>query len=104
MLAQAQMEEEIERKRREVEEQVNKERAQLEARVEALQLECDEAKAQADSMVLASDKLSQELVKVHEQYDDATKRKAAEKAEMAAGLAEPEAEGAGQWEVVEQRE
>merc|ERR1719222_1562635 len=43
MLAQAQMEEEIERKRREVEEQVNKERASLEARVEALQLECDEA-------------------------------------------------------------
>merc|ERR1711907_494399 len=48
-----------------------------------LQAERDEARNQADSMVLASDKLSQELVKVHEQYDDVSKRKAAEKAELA---------------------
>merc|ERR1719352_1418585 len=84
MLARAQMEEEIERKRREVEEQVNKERAQLEARVEALQLECDEARAQADSMVAASDKLSSELVKVHEQYDEANQKRAFAKAETEA--------------------
>merc|ERR1719352_1992275 len=84
MLARAQMEEEIERKRREVEEQVNKERAALEARVEALQLECDEARAQADSMVAASDKLSQELVKVHEQYDEASQKRAFAKAETEA--------------------
>merc|ERR1719482_1044285 len=82
MMAQAKLEEEIERKRREVEEAVNTERANLEARLAELQSERDEARAQADSMVLASDKLSQELVKVHEQYDDATKRKQAEKVEM----------------------
>lgn len=105
MMAQAALEEQIEQKKREVEEAVNTERAKLEARLEELQKEADDAKAQADSMVLASDKLSQELVKVHEQYDDATQRKRAEKAELAAGTQdEPEAEGAGQWEVVEQRE
>merc|ERR1712227_704086 len=84
MSERAKMEEEIERKRREVEEQVNKERAALEARVEALQLECDEARAQADSMVAASDKLSSELVKVHEQYDEANQKRAFAKAETEA--------------------
>merc|ERR1719183_2155235 len=87
MMAQAALEEQIEQKRREVEEAVNTERAKLEARLAELQNEADEARAQADSMVLASDKLSQELVKVHEQYDDATKRKKADKEEMAAGNA-----------------
>merc|ERR1712100_980360 len=85
MMAQAALEEEIERKRREVEEAVNTERANLEARLEELQNERDEARAAADQMVMASDKLSQELVKVHEQYDDSTQRKRAEKAELAAG-------------------
>jgi len=102
MMAQAALEEEIERKRREVEEAVNTERANLEARLAELQAERDDARAQADSMVLASDKLSQELVKVHEQYDDATQRKKAEKADMA--LDEPEAEDATQWTKVEERE
>jgi len=102
MAAQAKLEEEIERKRREVEEAVNTERAKLEARLEELQNEADEARGQADAMVLASDKLSQELVKVHEQYDDATKRKRAEKAEMAYDD-EPEAED-GEWDLVEERE
>ena len=55
-------------------------------RLAELENERDEARAQADSMVLASDKLSQELVKVHEQYDDATKRKQAEKAELQQGM------------------
>lgn len=87
-----------------MEEAVNTERAKLETRLAELQAESDEAKAQADAMVLASDKLSQELVKVHEQYDDATQRKKVEKNELAAGIDEPEAEAAGQWEVVEQRE
>jgi len=100
MMAQAKLEEEIERKRREVEEAVNTERANLEARLAELQSERDEARAQADSMVLASDKLSQELVKVHEQYDDATKRKQAEKADFSQGLDEPEAEDAGEWGVI----
>merc|ERR1719162_2575515 len=102
MIAQAALEEEIDRKRREVEEAVNTERAKLEARLEELQNEADEARGQADAMVLASDKLSQELVKVHEQYDDATKRKRAEKAEMAYDD-EPEAED-GEWDLVEERE
>jgi len=101
MMAQAALEEEIERKRREVEEAVNTERANLEARLAELQNERDEARAQADSMVMASDKLSQELVKVHEQYDDATQRKHAERAELAAGVSEPEAEDA-EWEMMEE--
>merc|ERR1719482_680855 len=100
MMAQAKLEEEIERKRREVEEAVNTERANLEARLAELQSERDEARAQADSMVLASDKLSQELVKVHEQYDDATQRKQAEKVEMGQGAEEPEAEDANIWEII----
>merc|ERR1719506_2908565 len=98
MMAQAKLEEEIERKRREVEEAVNTERANLEARLAELQSERDEARAQADSMVLASDKLNQELVKVHEQYDDAMQRKAESKAEFGGGaMDEPEAED-GDWE------
>merc|ERR1711907_365063 len=52
MMAQAALEEEIERKRREVEEAVNTERANLEARLAELQTERDEARAQADTMVL----------------------------------------------------
>jgi len=104
MIAQAALEEEIDRKRREIEEAVNSEREKLEERLLELQNEADEARTQADAMVLASDKLSQELVKVHEQYDDAQKRRADGKAEMDTGQEEPEAEGAGQWEMVEQRE
>jgi hypothetical protein len=103
MMAQAALEEEIERKRREVEEAVNKERDALEQRLAELQAERDEARNQADSMVLASDKLSQELVKVHEQYDDATKRKQAEKADMAM-LDEPEAEDTSGWEMIKERD
>jgi DNA anti-recombination protein RmuC len=59
-LCKAALEEQIEKKKREVEEAVNTERAKLEARLAELQNEADEARAQADSMVLASDKLSQE--------------------------------------------
>lgn len=104
MMAQAALEEQIEQKRREVEEAVNTERAKLEARLAELQNEADEARAQADSMVLASDKLSQELVKVHEQYDDVTQRKKAEKAEMQMAAEGEEPEVPAQWESVEQRE
>merc|ERR1711988_1692176 len=103
MMAQAALEEQIEQKRREVEEAVNTERANLEARLAELQNERDEARNQADSMVLASDKLSQELVKVHEQYEDATKRKQAEKADMAM-LDEPEAEDTSGWEMIKERD
>lgn len=88
MMARADLEEEIDRKRREVEEAVNTERSNLEARLAELQKEAQDARAEADSMVLASDKLSQELVKVHEQYDEAAQRKHAEKEEMARGLDE----------------
>merc|ERR1711981_1093493 len=51
-------------------------------------------------MVMASDKLSQELVKVHEQYDDSTQKKRKEKAELAAGMDEPDPEDA-QWAIHE---
>merc|ERR1719482_1734165 len=106
-MAQAALEEEIERKRREIEESVSKEREALEKRLAELQQERDEARQQAESMVLTSDKLTQELVKVHEQYDDTTKRKQAEKADMQ-GYGdlndEPEAEDDSTWEMVEDRQ
>jgi hypothetical protein len=95
MMAQAALEEEIERKRREVEEAVNTERANLEERMTALQAERDEARNQADSMVLESDKLTQKLMEVHEQYDDAQRRKQAAKDE----LQEPDPED-GEWNFV----
>jgi len=102
MIAQAALEEEIDRKRREIEEAVNTEREKLEARMLELQNEAEEARDQADAMVLASDKLSQELVKVHEQYDDAAQRKKAEKAELEGSLEEM-GDGAGPWEMLEER-
>merc|ERR1712028_311746 len=90
MMTQAALEEEIDRKRREVEEAVNTERQKLEARLAQLQKEAEDARAEADSIVLASDKLSQELVKVHEQYDEATCRKRLEKEDLANdGVDEP---------------
>jgi phage shock protein A len=108
MMAQAQLEEEIERKRREVEEAVNTERANLEARMKELEDEATEAKAQADSLVVQSDKLQQQLLKVHEQYDDAASRKQAEKAQLAAqmqGTDEPDAEqDEDDWDLVKEDE
>lgn len=110
MMAQAALEEAIEEKKREVEEAVNAERERLEIRMKKLMDEAAEAKAQAQDMVLASDKLSQQLVNVHEQYDEATSRKKAEKEELASGLAaaqqadqEPDPED-GQWVEEERRE
>lgn len=56
----------------------------------------------------ASDKLSQELVKVHEEYDDVAKRKQAEKQELREkmdGADEPEAEDpSAEWEMVDEKE
>lgn len=100
MMAQAALEEEIDRKRREVEEAVNTERANLEARMAELQAEAEEYKAQADSMVLQSDKLSQELMKVHEQYDDAQRRKAEAKDKEEGEPDEPDAEDDGNWDKI----
>lgn len=94
MMERAALEEEVDRKRREVEEAVNTERAKLELRFAELQKEAQDARAEADSMVLASDRLSQELVKVHEQYDDAAERKQAEKEELAKCHDEPAPEHA----------
>lgn len=70
-----------------------------------LQKEAQEARAEADSMVLASDKLSQELVKVHEEYDEATRRKRSEKDVLARDMDEPAPEDVSDgWEVVQTRE
>lgn len=101
MMAQAALEEEIDRKRREVEEAVNNERAKLEERLKELQREAEEARSQADSMVLASDRLSKELVKVHEQYDEAAQRKQIEKEErFSMDVEEPAPENdVGEWDV-----
>lgn len=96
MMAQAALEEEIERKRNEIAEAVNTERAKLEERMEQLRNEAEEARADAESAVAASDKLSQELVKVHEQYDEAAQRKQAAKAELAGG------EAPGEWEMTDE--
>jgi septal ring factor EnvC (AmiA/AmiB activator) len=83
------LEEEIERKRREVEETVNGERSALEERLATLQANYDEARQQADDMILQSDKLSQELVKAHEVYDEDMKKAEARRAEMQKDMEEP---------------
>merc|ERR1719379_2043104 len=64
-------EEQIAQKQREIAIQVEEERAALEARIQELELECDNARAAADGMEKASTRLTRELVKVHEQYSGA---------------------------------
>ncbi|CAK0829607.1 unnamed protein product, partial [Prorocentrum cordatum] len=65
---QALMEEQMKQKRREIELQVQEERAALESRIRQLEAEADSAREDADGMEKASTRLTQELVKVHEQY------------------------------------
>jgi len=67
----AMFEEQIAQKQREISLQVEEERAALEARIQELELECDNARADADGMEKASTRLTRELVKVHEQYSGA---------------------------------
>lgn len=64
-------EEQIAQKQREIALQVEDEKAALEARIQELELECDNARADADGMEKASTRLTRELVKVHEQYSGA---------------------------------
>lgn len=64
----ASLEEQIAQKQRDIAQQVAEERAALEARVNELELECDNARAAADGMEKASTRLTRELVKVHEAY------------------------------------
>jgi len=71
MRDQAIMEEQIAQKQRDIELQVAEEKAALEARVQELEMECDNARAAADGMEKASTRLGKELVKVHEQYSGA---------------------------------
>jgi chromosome segregation ATPase len=105
MMAQATLEEEIERKRREVEETVNGERSALEERLATLQANYDEARQQADDMILQSDKLSQELVKAHEVYDEDMKKAEARRAEMQKDMEEPAPEqDTGEWAPMEDEE
>mmetsp|Transcript_60691 Transcript_60691/g.130330 ORF Transcript_60691/g.130330 Transcript_60691/m.130330 type:complete len:599 (-) Transcript_60691:134-1930(-) len=68
MKDQAQMQESIAAKRREIELQVAEEKAALERRISELEGEADDARAAADGMEKASSRLTQELVKVHSQY------------------------------------
>lgn len=68
MKDQAQMQESIAAKRREIELQVAEEKAALERRISELEGEADDARAAADGMEKASSRLTQELVKVHAQY------------------------------------
>jgi len=65
---QALLEEQIAQKRREIQLQVAEEKAALERRVSELEQECDNARAGADGMEKTSNRLTRELVKVHEQY------------------------------------
>lgn len=82
---QALLEEQIAQKRREIELQVAEEKAALEKRVSELEQECDNARAGADGMEKTSNRLTKELVKVHEQYTR----------ESGAGPAEPAVAGEG---------
>jgi len=68
MRDQAQLQEQIAQKRHEIELQVAEERAALERRISELVGECDDARAAADGMEKASSRLTQELLKVHQQY------------------------------------
>jgi chromosome segregation ATPase len=105
MMAQAALEEEIERKRREVEESVNAERTALEERMAKLQADYDEARQQADDLVLQSDKLSQELVKAHELYDEDTKKAQKRREEAKKDLEEPAPEEeSGEWTAMDEEE
>jgi hypothetical protein len=65
---QALLNEQIAQKRREIELQVAEEKKALEKRVNELEQECDNARQAADGMEKASNRLSSELAKVHEQY------------------------------------
>jgi len=67
----AMFEEQIAQKQRDIALQVEEERAALESRIQELELECDNARTDADGMEKASTRLTRELVKVHEQYSGA---------------------------------
>jgi len=64
----AALEEAIAQKRREIEQQVAEEKAALEAKVQELQLECDNARAISDGMDKASNRVQKELTKAKEAY------------------------------------
>jgi len=68
MKHQARLEEQIADKRREIEAAVIAERERLEARIAELENDYDDARTLADGMEKASNALTRELVKVHEQY------------------------------------
>lgn len=68
MKDQARLQEEIAAKRREIELQVAEEKAALERRISELELECDNARMLADGMDKASNRLSEELQKVHDEF------------------------------------
>mmetsp|Transcript_94241 Transcript_94241/g.236518 ORF Transcript_94241/g.236518 Transcript_94241/m.236518 type:complete len:629 (-) Transcript_94241:19-1905(-) len=80
-------EEQIAQKQREIALQVEEERAALEARISELELECDNARADADGMEKASTRLTRELVKVHEQYSGGAPAPAAGGGASGAGAA-----------------
>lgn len=65
------MEEQIDQKQREIALQVEEEKASLLARVNELEMVCDNARSDADGMEKASNRLSKELVKVQDQYPGA---------------------------------
>jgi len=68
MREQARLEQQIADKRREIELAVQAERERLEAKLAEAQNEADDAREVADGMEKASDRLTRELVKVHEQF------------------------------------
>lgn len=64
----AALQEAITQKRREIEQQVAEEKALLEAKVQELQMECDNARAVADGMDKASSRVQKELTKAQDAY------------------------------------
>mmetsp|Transcript_147110 Transcript_147110/g.256728 ORF Transcript_147110/g.256728 Transcript_147110/m.256728 type:complete len:634 (+) Transcript_147110:164-2065(+) len=100
LLDSANLQDAIDRKRIEIEEQVNGEIEKLQRQVEERTAERDEARDASQAMEIEHTRVSQELVKVHEQYEEMQQKKMRNKQELAGAMAqygddgEPEAEAA----------
>jgi len=79
---QAVVDQQIAKKKNSIAEDVDEERERLEKRIAELESERDAAQAAVEGMQKASDRLTQELVNVHEKYADNWERKKEEKREL----------------------
>lgn len=88
MRHQAMVEEQIASKRREIEMQVADEKEVLERKIRELEEECDNARAATDGMEKVSNRLTTELVKVHETYTQQTAARVTEREAVPSASAE----------------